>query len=507
MVAGLAGLWLFVGLVTRSLFWAAPIFGRLHMKSDDNPLREVSMLINRVRLWSRSGRDSHPIPIAVSIGIVAAVGVLTWQGIIGLWAMWTALATFGVAIVVLVLTPLTSFMAEPARPILLTIEDLDRCPADATVDYLETLHNVIRRHDDQDDTDDPQLAPLIVLVLADSQWVRKAFSTVYKDFTTDRDPARELGADFIQKLFDHTVLVPDLAAAQVGSFVDRLVPAPETVIVANADEHPSIARGDAADYVSSEPLVGLPSESVRGETNPLGGDDGQVAENDLAQTATTKDSVEGRVDVTGTPGQGPRDSSLGSALEDSEPNEGGNPPPEVGQNPPDVAAAPESVPDAVTPALHEAQKARPLAVEERRINLMTKYVGIMPTVPRLIRRTINTWLMLEALNLHPRDSDIDIDELRVRAAILFTEFPTLVQLLFGDPRPPRYKNGQWTGNKRLIKLLDRPDVMRLFRLPEGGFVQPRTLAEVLGRHYWDEPTQPEAEADTEAQADEASAPA
>jgi len=53
---------------------------------------------------------------------------------------------------------------------------------------------------------------LFVLVLADGRWVRQAFAT----FDGLGSAVHDLGSDFTQKVFDHTVLVPTLSSDHSG---------------------------------------------------------------------------------------------------------------------------------------------------------------------------------------------------------------------------------------------------------------------------------------------------
>lgn len=157
-----------VAVATRSLFWSSPVLGRINIRSDDNPLGEVARMVMRIRRWSpQQGRQR--------------------------------------------------------RPILLVIDDLDRCEAPTVVAYLETVHTLLRDHGETSVRKwrSPP-APLIVLVLADGRWVRTAFTTQYGDFDELGSPVRSLGGDFLQKLFDHSVLVPDLTADQVSHFLRHI---------------------------------------------------------------------------------------------------------------------------------------------------------------------------------------------------------------------------------------------------------------------------------------------
>ncbi|MGH4000843.1 MAG: P-loop NTPase fold protein, partial [Pseudonocardiaceae bacterium] len=91
VIGGLVGIGQVVG---RTLFWHSAPFGRLHLQTEDNPLGQVADMISWLRGWAprvprRVGQDRR-------------------------------------------------------RPILLIIDDLDRCPADRVVKILETVHTILR---------------------------------------------------------------------------------------------------------------------------------------------------------------------------------------------------------------------------------------------------------------------------------------------------------------------------------------------------------------------------
>ncbi|MGL5825374.1 MAG: P-loop NTPase fold protein, partial [Nocardioides sp.] len=109
------------------------------------------------------------------------------------------------------------------RPILLVIDDLDRCPANRVVKLLETVHTLMRESDRARRlTQWRRPASLLVVVAADGRWVRRAFSTTYADFAPLGSAVHGLGSDFIQKLFDHTVLIPALSAQQVVDYIEAV---------------------------------------------------------------------------------------------------------------------------------------------------------------------------------------------------------------------------------------------------------------------------------------------
>ena len=172
VIGGLVGVGQVVG---RTLFWHSAPFGRLHLHTEDNPLGQVADMIGWLRGWaprvppSPAGRDRR-------------------------------------------------------RPILLVIDDLDRCPAERVVKLLETVHTILRQPPAPSSRRSrPQPACLFVLVLADGRWVRQAFTSQFTEFENPGSAVRDLGSDFVQKVFDHVVLVPDLFAEQLSAYLDEVV--------------------------------------------------------------------------------------------------------------------------------------------------------------------------------------------------------------------------------------------------------------------------------------------
>lgn len=94
--------------------------------------------------------------------------------------------------------------AQVDGPILLVLDDLDRCSADFVVELLDATQTILR----PDVRDTP---PLIVLVAADERWVHAAFDKAYTDFKDAvSSPGRSLGHLFLAKLFQLQVRVPPL---------------------------------------------------------------------------------------------------------------------------------------------------------------------------------------------------------------------------------------------------------------------------------------------------------
>jgi hypothetical protein len=163
--------------VGRALFWHSAPFGRLHVQTQDNPLGQVADMIAWLRRWT---------------------------------------------------PPVRSRGTDRGRPrrrsILLVIDDLDRCSAERVVKILETVHTILRHPPVRRRGRQP--ARLFVLVLADGGWVRQAFASRFSEFQNLRSATRDLGSNFTLKVFDHVVLVPELSAAQVAGYLDRVVAEP-----------------------------------------------------------------------------------------------------------------------------------------------------------------------------------------------------------------------------------------------------------------------------------------
>jgi WD40 repeat protein len=177
VAAGIVGLIGVSQVVGRALFWHSAPFGRLHLHTEDNPLGQVADMIGWLRGWA----PRVPAPDGGGAG------------------------------------------QDRRRPLLLVIDDLDRCPAERVVKILETVHTILRQPPARSRPRRREPARLFVLVLADGRWVRQAFASRFPEFQNPRSATRDLGSDFAQKVFDHVVLVPDLFAEQVSAYLDGMV--------------------------------------------------------------------------------------------------------------------------------------------------------------------------------------------------------------------------------------------------------------------------------------------
>ena len=298
------------------------------------------------------------------------------------------------------------------------IDDLDRCAADRVVKLLETVHTLLRESGGARFFPRWRApAPLIVLVLADGRWVRTAFERQFSDFTGLGSDVHGLGADFLQKLFDHTVLVPSLSSVQVRHYLDHLLGPPDDV-----------AGGGAPD---AQRLPG----AVQAETT-------------TAESASAAESLERRVAATG-----------GDELD-----------PAALQEPMGRLNERDRIRVATAVA---GRIASPEAAEGLRRHLLQEYAELMPTNPRLVKRVANAYGMLQAVDMHLH-SNQDKDTL-IRAGVVLVRFPQLVDKLLSRPTLAAVDGttaaDPWT----------RPDVRRVLTRADGTMLGPAELARCYGR--------------------------
>jgi hypothetical protein len=97
------------------------------------------------------------------------------------------------------------------RPVLIVIDDLDRCQGSYVVSLLEGIQTLF--HDRR----------VLYLIAADRRWLAAAFEKAYEPFLpTVREPGRRLGTLFLEKIFELSVHVPRLSPGQRKEYWDYL---------------------------------------------------------------------------------------------------------------------------------------------------------------------------------------------------------------------------------------------------------------------------------------------
>lgn len=124
------------------------------------------------------------------------------------------------------------------RPIIVLIDDLDRCDGAYVVALIESIQTMLRG------------MPIVYLVAADRQWIRTSFEAKYKDFGGQApDPGRPLGYLFLEKIFQVSTTLPTMSPALKQRYWSGLVGGPR-------------GAAAAADAAAAEPP---PSEAAIAE--------------------------------------------------------------------------------------------------------------------------------------------------------------------------------------------------------------------------------------------------
>lgn len=93
------------------------------------------------------------------------------------------------------------------RPILVVIDDIDRCNGDYVVDLLENVQTMLRE------------VPVTYMIAGDRKWITTSFEKRYNDFRAPLDcVARPLGHLFLDKVFQLSVKLPEPSKAEIEKF-------------------------------------------------------------------------------------------------------------------------------------------------------------------------------------------------------------------------------------------------------------------------------------------------
>ena len=97
-------------------------------------------------------------------------------------------------------------------PLIVFIDDLDRCDSDYVVELLEGIQTLFRR------------APVTYVVAADRKWICSSFEKKYGDFSLAiGEPARPLGYLFLDKLFQISAGMPQLTPELKALYLSTLL--------------------------------------------------------------------------------------------------------------------------------------------------------------------------------------------------------------------------------------------------------------------------------------------
>jgi hypothetical protein len=105
-----------------------------------------------------------------------------------------------------------------ARPILLLLDDVDRCPESFVVELLDAVQKLMR------DCGTAGPSSLVVVVAADGRWVRTSYDNAYASLAAAvREPGATVGSLFLEKMFQLTVPVPMLSDELKEAYLRELL--------------------------------------------------------------------------------------------------------------------------------------------------------------------------------------------------------------------------------------------------------------------------------------------
>jgi KAP family P-loop domain/Putative peptidoglycan binding domain len=203
------------GLWTENLWW------RLRLAR--NAAAAVALAAGVIILLSLTNNLSSNDPVGVVVGSVSAITglILSLKGFTSAFAVGSARGadTFINATrdPMNVLRRRYQALAHRitqriGRPLVVFVDDLDRCRSDYVVDLLEGIQTTLRQ------------APVAYVVAGDRRWFYDSYREIYEGHeSSDVDPGRPLGHLFLEKSFQLSATVPPLGPTQRSTFLRGLV--------------------------------------------------------------------------------------------------------------------------------------------------------------------------------------------------------------------------------------------------------------------------------------------
>jgi hypothetical protein len=139
-------------------------------------------------------------------------------------------------------------------PVLIVLDDLDRCNQETVTDLLEGIQTLFRGQ------------PVVFLAVADRHWITASFGERFKLFGAGGDQARPVGDLFLDKMFQVSVTIPALPVAVKRVYLGKLLGADaptnaeQAVLPATALTHEAIRA--AIEAAPEEQQAALRAQAV-----------------------------------------------------------------------------------------------------------------------------------------------------------------------------------------------------------------------------------------------------
>lgn len=301
-----------------------------------------------------SGNIAPPIALWALVLFAGFVAVLSAIVPIQGRTRWWAGALLTLGVVAYSLPQIREWLAEPKRPILFVIDDLDRCGHETTVQILESVQTLMRRRRTFERWD--VQAPLTFLVLADSRWLRTAFETRFAPFVPQvAEPGKPLGYLFLDKLFQLSVSIPSAPTSLYQTWLDSLL------------------LPEAGSCESSPPSEVLPDSSNVDQVD-------YVVSLHTGLSAKNKRTIQVGKSTIGSHGEDRLRREIGSAQGPAE------------LYSPAIQEAVLRLPPQSRLEVKSTQVRRSHELQENiERHILTEYLPLMPENPRAVKRCINTF--------------------------------------------------------------------------------------------------------------------
>lgn len=141
-------------------------------------------------------------------------------------------------------THFREMMDRTNHPVMVFIDDLDRCQPEYVVRLLESLQTLFN---------DPRV---FYVIAADRRWLYECFEIVYKDFkTTVREPGRRTGYLFLEKIFQMSISVPAMSSEVQQAYLDHLYQRERHEVEQKIAAATQQAEADFAEATTTQALV------------------------------------------------------------------------------------------------------------------------------------------------------------------------------------------------------------------------------------------------------------
>jgi hypothetical protein len=139
------------------------------------------------------------------------------------------------------------------KPVVIFVDDLDRCSGSYVVEFLEAVQTLVR----ETPRTPGSMAPHFV-VAADGRWIRASYEHEYADFVEVVSyPGRPLGYLFLDKAFQLTTTLPAIDENQRRRYWEQLLRIEPDRHGASVDEAPTIAQSILGNATTDADILDL----------------------------------------------------------------------------------------------------------------------------------------------------------------------------------------------------------------------------------------------------------